>query len=478
MHELPTTTLWTMMPSHDAHADRLPVDVLVTALASRLADLQGARVDSQSPAIVAPVPQEEAGRRALVAGSLLESLEARLEQGESGFVPLGLLSSLVAATIPDLEPEELRFCVRFLDIDREIRYQELVGGTPQERVTRGWSRLVRYQSRLDRVKLTDAGRLWVRVLRHREHWLFEDKEVEKLVVAITNGLWEQIPLIASEVITSIRLFNEHLTDIVESPSFRDLVRQYLERRVHFSTMIERCHTAGLHALELLLTDAVAARHAEWSRSIDNNSLSLSVLYEQASCIHRSTESLRRNWTTLLDAVQQDKRPRVGILRFDLALDKFTSDPPSTTTSVAMLDGLGGWGNDGDMLSIHDFEGTLPEAVEPDAPNGLEIDLGITPAGERIQSWLVRNRRRLLAALMDGPKSLFELLADPMMAIGGLSDVSAAFGIYLITDPLGTKHRVSVEGQLGALANFEMSGHLLTVSDVVLRLVPDGDGGSN
>ena len=68
-----------MTPSHDANADGMPVDVLVTAMASRLADLQGARVDPRSPMIVAPTSQLEAGRRALVAGNILACLESRLQ---------------------------------------------------------------------------------------------------------------------------------------------------------------------------------------------------------------------------------------------------------------------------------------------------------------------------------------------------------------------------------------------------------------
>jgi len=458
------------MPSpQDVRADGLPVDVLVTAMASRLADLQGTRIDPQSPIIIAPTSQHDAGRRAMVAGHMLACLESRLQQGESGFVPLGLVLAQLAETVPALDLDELRFYARFLDVDREIRYQELIDGICQDRITRGWSRLIRYQARLDRVKLTDAGQLWVRILRHREHWLFEDKEVEKIIAAIKGGLWEQIPLIATEVVTSIRLFNEHLTAIIESPSFRDLVRQYLDRRTHFSAMIERCHTAALQALELLRTDAVAAQHSDWARSAGEQTLPLSVLYEQSSRVHRATESLRRNWATLLDSVQQDKRPRVGVLRFDLALERFVTDPPPVGAIASMLNGLGGWGNDGEMLSVLDVEGSLPEAIEPDAPNGVEIDVGMTRAQERMQSWLFRNRSRILLALANGPKSLIDLLEDPLLAIGGISDVSALFGVYLVSDPLGLLHHVRVECRDGDFVRLDVDSHRLTVSNVVLSL---------
>ncbi len=70
----------------------LPADVLITALTSRLADLQCARVDSDSTHISAPHPQDGADRRALVAGQLLGQLERRLIDGSNEFVPVNVLS--------------------------------------------------------------------------------------------------------------------------------------------------------------------------------------------------------------------------------------------------------------------------------------------------------------------------------------------------------------------------------------------------
>ena len=70
----------------------LPVDVLVTALTSRLADLQCARVDTDSTHITSPQPQEGADRRALVAGHLLGHLESRLIDGSSEFVAISVVA--------------------------------------------------------------------------------------------------------------------------------------------------------------------------------------------------------------------------------------------------------------------------------------------------------------------------------------------------------------------------------------------------
>ena len=452
----------------DANPQGLPPDVLITALASRLADLQGARVDPDSSAITPPTTQGDAGRRALVAGHLLAALEQRLETGDSGFVPLSVVADGLKEKIVGLELEELRFCVRFLDVDREIRYQQVVDGVVQDHRTRTWSRLVRYQARLDRVKLSEAGRLWIRVLRHREHWLFEDKEVEKIVAALHGGFFDRIPDIAAEVVTSIRLFNEHLTAILESPSFRELVRQYLQHRAHFSGMIDRCHLAAIQALEIVGTQDAATRHENWLPAAGARGISLGELRVHVVRVHRATESLRRRWDELLDAVQQEQRPRVGLVRFDLALDAFLAMPPSEDAMRSMLDGLGGWGSDADYLSILDVEGCLPEAIEPEAPAGAEFDLNAAPVNAKMQSWLTRHRARLLAALKAGPKSLFEFLDDGMLAIETPFDIAGLFGTYVMVEPFGKRVAVVVERREGLKA-VDRVGHRLTASDIRLRL---------
>lgn len=451
------------------NADRLRPDVLVTALASRLADLQNSRIESDTDAPISPpTTAPDAGRRCLVAGHLLAALEGRIETGGTGFVPLNVLYDQLANSIPNLNIEELRFVARFLDVDREIRYQEISEGSAEERVTRGWSRLVRYQARFDRVKLTDAGRLWIRVLRHREHWLFEDKEIEKLLVSIRSGLFEQIPPIATETVTSIRLFSETLTSIIESPSFDELVRQYVERREYFSGVIERCHVSALSALELLQTDAIAEAHDHWQLLHSAEVVSLPRLYEHVSRVHRATESLRRSWAALLDMVLQDRRPMIGILRFDVAIDRYIADPPTEEVDRILLDGIAGWGSGVPLFTGPDIVGTLAAGIEPETPTGPSFDCDVSPARRQIRSWLATNRAVLLQALHDGtPKRIFDLF-DAGIA-PSLSTLAAAFGVYVISDPLGGRHRIVVEQQGHKLLDRTLDGHRIRATDVTIRL---------
>ena len=460
--------------SFDAPSRDIPPDVLVTALASRLADLQSARIDTDANVISAPGTQGGvAGRRALVAGNLLNALEQRLVAGDSGFAPLSVIADNLKDIIHDLEIGELRFCARFLDVDRDINFKLPVDGKFIDHKATDWTRLLRYQARLDRVKLTEAGRIWIRVLRNREQWLFEDKEVEKIISALHGGLFEQIPSIATAVVTSIRLFNEHLTIILESPSFRELLSQYLQRRAHFSEMIERCHVAAISALERVGSKETAAKHEEWAGIVGERAVAIATIRGHIDRVHRATESLRRSWAELLDLVQQDKRPRVGLIRFDLVLDEFVENPATEAASQALLDAIGGWGTDADFYSILDNIGCLPEAVEPDTDVGVEFEIVVNAAKANFQSWLQLHRAVILDALNTGPKSLFDFVDLPSVGISHPNDISGLFGVYIVSKPFGKALRIEVAHRSG-LRSIDRFGYRVTASDLVLRIVSEGE----
>lgn len=457
----------------EIRAEKLRPDVLITALASRLADLQGSRIDLDASLIVAPNTVPEAGRRALIAGYLFAALEQRVELGDTGFVPVEALHSELAEVVPGLESEEVRFVARFLDVDREIRYQELIDGQVDDYTTRGWSRLVQYQSKRDRLRLTDAGRLWLQIQHHRDNWLFQDKDIEKLVVAIKNGLFEQIPGVAAQAVSSLRWQNQHLTKIIESPSFHELVHQYRQRRDHISGMMKRCHVAAMQALELLGTDAIAAKHEVWASSVgEDRGLPLLYLREHTSRVHRATESLRRNWTRLLDIVQQNRRPMIGVQRFDLALDRYLAAPPEVQVDRIFLDGICGWGHPSPTFSVLDIVGSFPDGIEASLQDGLSFDCSETPSRRKMRTWLAAHREMLLARLANHhPHSLFDLVEAGDLPIPDIAAVSAVFGLYVITDPFGAQYRIWVEHSGGHVFR-DTRDHRVTASDVTVRLVQE------
>lgn len=460
-------------------AAELPVDVLVTALTSRLADLQSARSDIDSQQIVAPQTFDGADRRALIASHLLSALEHRLIEGRSGFVAIPTVTEIISTRLRNALEEEIRYCARFLDVDREIRFRR--EDDDEARTTRSWTRLVRYQSRLDRVKLTEAGRLFLKILRHRRDWLYEDKHIEMLTRALHSGLFDDIPRLCQEILASLRLFNEQLTAIRESPSIRTMADQYEQRRTHFTTMLDRALQAALAATELLNTQNVQEALARFLEQNTTPGLSHASLRRALNLVHQATESLHRNWTRFLHDLQRSKRQPLGVVRFNEVRAEFLKRPPSTEALTALLAGCGGWLPQGQLLSVSSFIGTLPARDTPAAFEQVvfDDDPALESDHDVFSSWLRRYANEVIAALKKGPVKLSALLATGSIADFPLksgSDLGGLVGIYVVPEPLKEAVDVEVLCEPGTFTA-TLCGYRVIASNLVLTAVSKKNKGT-
>jgi hypothetical protein len=449
----------------------LPVDVLVTALVSRLADLQCARVDADSIHITAPQPQDGADRRALVAGHFLGNLERRLIEGSSEFISINVVAETMRDSLPSLDVEEVRFCARFLDVDREIRFRTATD--TEARQTRSWSRLVRYQARLDRVKLSEAGRLFLKLLRHRRDWLYEDKHIEMLARAIQSGLFDEVPRLCQEILSSLRLFSEQLTMIRESPSIQAMAEHYEQRRQHFTEMLQRALIAALETLELLQSQAVQAAFEEFRRVNPDMAISLGSLRRNLRLVHQATESLNRSWASLLSELQRTRRQRLGVLRFDKILSHFLEAPPTINAMESLLAGCCGWVARSQVASVTSFIGSVDPAAEPVEPELVVFDDDPRHAllSEQFSTWLKQHAAVVLAAVQQGPVRLSDLLLSGQLGdclLTTVEDLVGAMGLYVVSDPL--EGVVELEVTCGSgLQKLQYRGYQIIASDLAIQL---------
>lgn len=452
------------------NANDLPLDVLVTALTSRLVDLQCARSDIDAAQIGTPQPQEGSDRRASIAGHLLQHLEQRLMEGSSEFVSLSMIHDALSEHLPNLAIEELRFCVRFLDVDREIRFQS---GDTETRHTRSWTRLVRYQARLDRVKLSEAGRLFLKLLRHHRDWLYEDKHIEMLTSALKSGLFDEVPRLCREILASLRLFSEQLTTIRESPSLHDMAEQYTQRRQHFTDMLERALAAALEALELLKSQAIQTNFEAFCQRNPNLTLSVAALRRHLRLVHQATESLNRSWSGLLTDLQRTRRQRLGVLRFDQILTAWLTSSPQLLSMEPLLAGCCGWVVSSQMVSVTSFIGSVEPTVDTVRSENIVFDDDPRHGrqGGSLGSWLQQHGAIILAALQQGPILLSTLLQDGRLGsypFTSMNDLVGAMGLYVVSDPLGGLAKVEVTCAAG-LQTGSFGGYQIMTSKLSIQL---------
>lgn len=420
-------------------AATLPSDVLITALSSRLCDLQTARLDVESAQIHPPTASDGAERRAQVAGALLLALEVRLAEGGTDYVALELLTDIIRDSVPDIDHREVAFCARFLDTARSIRFQG-EGESGSREVTK-WSRLIRYQSRFDRAKLSEAGRLFLKVIRHRNDWLYEDKHIESLERALHSGLFEDVPKLLAEILLALRGFAEELTQIRESPSIREMAADYLLRRDHFTDMLGKCDESVKRSLDMLRSDALRARYEQWSALHADPIVTLASLRAGIKELHQATEGLARAWRALLAEIAQTNRRPIGVIDFHAAMAGLLDISPSTEAMEGLIAGACGWSPRARIASTGSFLGTLAPLEEApsraplvyeDDPSQVEQD-----GEDDIASWLQQNAEAVIAALQRGPIRLSDLMAgmgDFPIALSSLDDLSHALGMYAVEEP--------------------------------------------
>lgn len=446
----------------------IPPEILITALTSRLVDLQSARLDEGAAQLKAPEATPNAEHRAYVAAALLFALDKALLDGVTEFVGIHRLHQGLQDGGYVLSEEQLRFSARFLGNEREIRY---LGEESESLTTRNLSQLVRYQARQDRVKLTMAGQQFVRIVRHTGEWLYADKDIEKLSIAIRSGLFSDIGRLCGEIQTTLRMQNERITALRETPSTETLLSEYLEHREHFSEMLDSALNAALDAKEVLSTEDTRRRLETYNLARPDYPIHRRALNDAVSVVHQATESLSRNWSGLLADLQNDKRQHMGVLRFDRILDAFVSTPPTEKAMVAFLAGCCGWIQRPQIVGVDALIGRLSPAVEPSEKPDLVFDMDpeIDETNAEFQSWITRNGPAILEAVDQGPVHLVDLITNaglPGCPIHSIAEFGEAIGIYSIHDDDEELFLEVV--QLPEMATVEGWNHHIGVTNVALR----------
>lgn len=447
---------------------RIPPEILITALASRLVDLQSARMEDDVVQLRTPEPTPRAAQRAHVAAALLFSLDKALLDGKTEYVGVHVLNQELQDAGYPVTEGELQFCARFLGAEREIRY---VGDEQEPLSTRDMSQLVRYQARQNRVKLTLAGQHFVKMVRHTGEWLYTDKDIEKLSRAIRTGLFEDIGRLCGEIQSTLRMENEKITALRESPSSEAMLSQYIEHREHFSEMLDNALRAALDAKESLTTEDTRRHLDTFNSTRLENPIGRPALKEAVSVVHQATESLSRNWSGLLEDLQDSKRQQMGVLRFDKIIDAFVEDPPTEKAMTAFLAGCCGWIPRAQMVGVDAMIGQLSPAIEPKDKEVLVFDLDPTaPDGDtELQAWLDRHSHAVLEAVKQGPVLLTDLIQNaglPGCPIRDITEFSNAIGMYAIEDADDT---LFIEvAQLPGFVATQGWGHHIGVSNIALR----------
>lgn len=413
------------------------------ATVARLFDLHNSRRERGSRSTnVAQQPQvtAAAGFYLWLGLQIIQLLHRHAKQGSSGPVPVTKLHEELAETIDDITRSDLEYCLNFLSLEREIRYLDPVSLPAQEvRITQTPTQLLRFDKRFGQVRLSDAGRLLMRISALHQDWLYEDKDVERIPASIERGVFEDVPRICDEVIGNLRALNERLTEIEESPTFESIRAEFEQRGQQYREMLKMAGIALTRALTALASPATRDRFERWRsfRSIED--LEIEDVLRHVEAVHHALHSLERHFVEFIKNIQSRRRAPLGVVRFEDVCRRLVYSAPSHDALLNLFADLGPWRARSVWFHPADLVGRADLGAGRTGADGAVFEEAAEEtAQERFQSFLERNRSWILARLRRGPVALSDFVTDSGLTFMDGESPASLFGVFSLPDELSNE----------------------------------------
>jgi hypothetical protein len=418
----------------------LPHEVRLVATVARLLDLHNSRRERGSRSTnVAQQPQVSvaAGYYLWLGLQTIQLLHRHAKRGSSGPVSIARLHEELSRMIGEVARSDLEYCLSFLSLEREIRYLEPNSLPAEEsRVTQTPTQLLRFDKRFGQVRLSDAGRLLMRISALHQDWLYEDKDVERIPASIERGVFEDIPRICDEVIGNLRALNERLTEIEESPTFESLRAEFEERGRQYREMLTMAGIALTRALKALGSPATRERFERWRSFRGIEDLEIEDALSHVEAVHHSLHSLERHFIEFIKNIQSRRRAPLGVIRFQEVCQRLVYSAPSHEALLNLFADLGPWRARSVWFHPSDFIGRADLRAGRDAVSGAVFeDRPAETAQERFQSFLERNRSWMLARLREGPVALSDLVTETDLTFLDGESPASFFGVFSLPDEI-------------------------------------------
>lgn len=407
-----------------------PGYALLTASMLRVVDLYDTAAGTDSPLIVAPECSDSGAVRLELLHAVLSTLDRLSSEGSAGYVSLDALEIEITPLLQSAcTREDLRFVCRFMQVDREAQYIDPSSG--QRRTTRQWTRLLTFDARRDRVRITDAGHVFLQLGTVTRSWLYEDQQAAKVVRALRLGQFEEARNLALDNARALRRVSTDLTRMMEAPTFDELAQSYAGHRDLIDQMLSQAIEQLIQAKTECDSDALRRQYERYVEVTPvDHAVPLAAVVWAIDHAHQAAESASRTWLQFLQELQRGKRRHLGLVDFEQVLARWLERSHDDPAAEVLFSGSAGWGSPTALASCLDFASVLSatEARVIPAPVVFDCDPA-TALAEEMHSWLDLHATELLERLQGGPVRLSELLQDPGSRAGTeLEHISAGFSV--------------------------------------------------
>lgn len=400
--------------------------MVLCAASSRIVQLQSTRYTENSTSLQPVVTRPENGRYVTVAHWIIDVLMERVIGGDNGYISISIVEHDIRSREHTVTSEEIAMVAKFLAQDIAFYYQE---DMETETSTRSMTKLLDYHVRSERIRLTDASRLLFRVVGDFKEWMFEDKEIEKIVRAIKTHEFHQVPKFAENNLVMFSSLIAEITRMQEQSDFDELALKYFERREQYQETLALSLGAAKEAIKLLGREDIRAEARVRCDDNPSSTLTLRMLTSIVNEVIASIESLSRCFVNLIQLIQQPRGYRLGVLDFKTISKQFAISDISEATLSSWVNSQLGWHQPNHIASTLDFSHQLH------IPLQKKVDTVFTISSDdqdrRLLDWVERHAEKIKIAISKKPKTLHELIAQ-FMQEGTLSRREDVFDLFSVT----------------------------------------------
>lgn len=436
----------------------IPPGIVILAVTSRLLDLHQSR--RQKGIYVPDVPENAANYMGI---ALLVLNALRVTEIERGFSYTSVeeIHTIVCQQVSSIDRDDLDFVLESLSKEREVCF-----ATPNQNSkfdygnTRQKTNLVIFAESHAQVKLTENGRLFLRVCDDERSWLYDDSDAAKIVTAFEHFKFYDVPSLCHSLGLELALKGQMLTDYIERPTRKEQCDILIADAKSISQNLRNAKETVQKAMDIAFSERTFTAFEEWSAQAEP-AFELGNLQAELETLLRIIESVTRRFVEFLDVAQKHRDVIATNYSFLQIADNLVfNHPPASSDHLQIL--MSSiihpqmnlpWFHPAGIPGTVDFYSIMDSKKVKAEKRSFDLDTDSSPTVQRFSGFIKRYKRQILTMLSKGPVSFSEFLASSefdLLPGEALTDFLGAYTSPDMLDPeddrSGSKIIVGFTGQ--------------------------------
>lgn len=455
----------------------IPPGIIMLAVSSRLLDLHQSR---RQKGIYVPDAPENAGNYMGIALLALNAL--RITEIERGFSYTSIeeIHSIICQQVSNVEREDLDFVLESLSKEREICYATPnQNGTFDYGNTRQKTSLVIFAESHAQIKLTENGRLFLRICDDERSWLYDDSDAAKIVTAFEHFKFYDVPSLCHSLGLELALKGQMLTDYIERPTRKEQCDILIADAKSISQNLRNAKETVQKAMDIAFSERTFTAFEEWS-ALAAPAFELGNLQAELETLLRIIESVTRRFVEFLEVAQRHRDVIATNYSFLKIADNlvFNYTPASSNHLQVLMANIIHpqmnlpWFHPSGLPGQIDFYSLMDGKKAKAEKKSFDLDTAPSPTVQRFSGFIKRYKTQILSMLRNGPVSFSEFLGSSEFELlpgEALTDFIGAYTSPNLLDPEDDGNSKIIVGLTGQEFIQKSNSKTFIASDPIIYL---------